>query len=427
MGRWPPEVAVCRPAVRNVRFRWRIDLLLYSAATGAEILAIDGPGHPRRGVLFAGRQLGTSTTPYVRRVPTPRKERAPVTATLDLREPGRSAPPLGDGGGPVPARMYGPRPPDEELFRDVERSARSWSSKPTKSRRAAGNWPSGAGSSPSSARRAAACCASSNSRNAQLRETLSEVKRLREQLAREREEMARSAKRPQAAVLEQRLRRLEARTRPVAAARARYCKPRPPAANGGGSRPIAGPAARELGELRRQSCDAGQLCQDASAAQRSCPIGETIEPSVAAAAVERAASRSAWRSANPPTSERTWPWRRSGPSWNPSWSWSARGPPSCRKVVKQQRELVEQRADVQRNCSCLRQLVEQQSDLWRRGGDDRREYEQPDEDRRPWRALVRPPASRRRRPGRGDPVVSSVMAQFARLQKDVAQRREMKK
>jgi hypothetical protein len=82
-------------------------------------------------------------------------------------------------------------------------------------------------------------------------------------------------------------------------------------------------------------------------------------------------------------------------------------------VNQQRRELVEQRADVTTELRLLRELVEQ------RPAAAHEEYE-PDED-----ALVA--ASRSDAMGASpDPVVSSVMAQFARLQKDVAQRRKKK-
>lgn len=85
-------------------------------------------------------------------------------------------------------------------------------------------------------------------------------------------------------------------------------------------------------------------------------------------------------------------------------------------VNQQRRELVEQRADVTTELRLLRELVEQR-------GSTRAavEYE-PEEEPALVGASSRggsdgPPA---------DPVVSSVMAQFARLQKDVAQRRKKK-
>jgi chromosome segregation ATPase len=82
-------------------------------------------------------------------------------------------------------------------------------------------------------------------------------------------------------------------------------------------------------------------------------------------------------------------------------------------VNQQRRELVEQRADVTTELRLLRELVEH-------GPARAVEAYEPDED-----AVV---ASSRGEAleAAPDPVVSSVMAQFARLQKDVAQRRKKK-
>jgi len=94
-------------------------------------------------------------------------------------------------------------------------------------------------------------------------------------------------------------------------------------------------------------------------------------------------------------------------------------------VAQQKRELSEQRDDLQSELKLLRQLVEQQSDLMA-AGEDRRESVNLTMTRpNPAVTLVRPPAQGDDdAPASADPVVSSVMAQFARLQKDVAQRRQ---
>jgi chromosome segregation ATPase len=84
-------------------------------------------------------------------------------------------------------------------------------------------------------------------------------------------------------------------------------------------------------------------------------------------------------------------------------------------VNQQRRELVEQRADVTTELRLLRELVEQRPVA---AGE---EYEPNDE------ALVGAASRGNEQAGSApDPVVSSVMAQFARLQKDVAQRRKKK-
>ena len=85
-------------------------------------------------------------------------------------------------------------------------------------------------------------------------------------------------------------------------------------------------------------------------------------------------------------------------------------------VNQQRRELVEQRADVTTELRLLRELVEQ------RPQHAAEEYEPEEEP-----SLVGTSARGGESIGGApDPVVSSVMAQFARLQKDVAQRRKKK-
>jgi chromosome segregation ATPase len=78
---------------------------------------------------------------------------------------------------------------------------------------------------------------------------------------------------------------------------------------------------------------------------------------------------------------------------------------------QQRQELVEQRADVAAELRQLRELLQERG-------------ENPIHDS-PEETLVNV-ASREKSQAEPDPVVSSVMAQFARLQKDVAQRRKKK-
>jgi chromosome segregation ATPase len=84
-------------------------------------------------------------------------------------------------------------------------------------------------------------------------------------------------------------------------------------------------------------------------------------------------------------------------------------------VNQQRRELVEQRADVTTELRLLRELVEQRRER-------NVETYEPEEDD----ALVAAGSRGDSGGSAPDPVVSSVMAQFARLQKDVAQRRKKK-
>jgi chromosome segregation ATPase len=92
-------------------------------------------------------------------------------------------------------------------------------------------------------------------------------------------------------------------------------------------------------------------------------------------------------------------------------------------VARQKRELAEQRDDLSTELKLLRELIEQQSDLLAA-------HERPAPRQTPAPAPVRqtiPAAASDGDAAPADPVVSSVMAQFARLQKDVAQRRQQKK
>jgi SMC interacting uncharacterized protein involved in chromosome segregation len=80
-------------------------------------------------------------------------------------------------------------------------------------------------------------------------------------------------------------------------------------------------------------------------------------------------------------------------------------------VVEQQREIAEQKSELSTELQQLRRLVEKQADLIAdRATPSEGEAARPAE-----------PAPEVTQPN--DPVVNSVMAQFAKLQKDVAQRR----
>jgi chromosome segregation ATPase len=82
-------------------------------------------------------------------------------------------------------------------------------------------------------------------------------------------------------------------------------------------------------------------------------------------------------------------------------------------VVEQQRAINEQKTELSTELQQLRRLVEKQADLFADRVEDRK----------------RPAAQGREEPSEAtaaDPVVTSVMAQFAKLQRDVAQRRRQK-
>jgi DNA repair exonuclease SbcCD ATPase subunit len=237
-------------------------------------------------------------------------------------------------------------------------------------------------------------------------EALTEIKSLREQLTREREE-AREREAARTAFLEQKLRAAESERdtlrQEIAALQAAA------AASGAGSAESLAPLMTELASLRRLLGDTQTELGDARAQL--------------AAAIERAAATAA--AATPPTGaapasdepslSRIGELERERVELEAELELVRTRATELQEVVNQQRrELIEQRADVTTELRLLRELVEA------RPARQIEEY-QPDEEP----ALV---AAGRAEPAgpAPDPVVSSVMAQFARLQKDVAQRRKKK-
>ena len=86
-------------------------------------------------------------------------------------------------------------------------------------------------------------------------------------------------------------------------------------------------------------------------------------------------------------------------------------------VHQQKRELIDQRAELSSELRLLRELIEQLGDRWPENSGSFSESSIAVPAGRAPAAAETPPA---------DPVINSVMAQFARLQKDVAQRRKKK-
>jgi chromosome segregation ATPase len=244
----------------------------------------------------------------------------------------------------------------------------------------------------------------------QLREALGELKGLREQLNRERE-LAQEREGQQTASLAQRLAQVEGERdelrRRVEALAAQA------AAGGQGGGPAAAdvvtPLLGELAELRRHVLETRSelsgAIDRAAAARNDAPSTMTVSAEggerYLAAEKERAELEAELELVR------------------------TRAQELQETVVQQKRELTQQRDDLQSEMKLLRQLIEQQSDLMAAGGDSRRDsvsltMTQP----RPNVTLVRPPANSEDEAPAADPVVSSVMAQFARLQKDVANRRQ---
>ena len=94
-------------------------------------------------------------------------------------------------------------------------------------------------------------------------------------------------------------------------------------------------------------------------------------------------------------------------------------------ITRQQRELTGQRAEVSEELRELRKLIEEQALLLVHGeGASSAEHSAGAEESRAVPAAARSKDAQSSQPG--DPMVSSVMAQFAKLQKDIAQRRKKK-
>ena len=240
-------------------------------------------------------------------------------------------------------------------------------------------------------------------------ESLTEIKSLREQLARERDE-AQKREETRTASLEQKLRSLEGE-RDQLRHELNVLQATSAASGGSGGGESLAPLMAELGDLRRQLGETqGQLADartqlggaieraTAAITQAPAPVagdGQPVAESLARlaeAGCERAELESELELVRTRATE-------------------------LQEIVNQQRrELAEQRADVTTELRLLRELVEQRSDL--AGAIHESNCE----------SMLVGASARADEPAGSapDPVVSSVMAQFARLQKDVAQRRKKK-
>ncbi len=244
----------------------------------------------------------------------------------------------------------------------------------------------------------------------QLREALGELRGLREQLNHERQQ-AQEREAQQSTALQQRLSQVEGERdelrRCVEALQAQA------AASGGnsGSADVVTPLMGELAELRRHVLETRSELSgaiDRAAAARSdaapaAPLSADEGERYLAAEKERAQLEAELELVR------------------------ARAVELQETVTQQKRELSGERDELQSELKLLRQLIEQQSDLMAAGGDQRREsvnitMTRPNQTVTLARQPAPPPADESA--AGADPVVSSVMAQFARLQKDVAQRRQ---
>jgi DNA repair exonuclease SbcCD ATPase subunit len=273
----------------------------------------------------------------------------------------------------------------------------------------------------------------------QLREALGELRGLREQLGREQDD-ARQRETQQTEILHKRLSQIEAERDDLR----RRCETLQAQAGGASAGDVVTPLLSELSELRRhiESIPA-QVAGGGGAS------GESVAPLVSelaelrrnleqtrnelSGAIDRVATSrgdmAAMAGASPETSERFLALEKERAELEAELELvRTRAQELQETVAQQKRELADSRDELQAEMKLLRQLVEQQSDLMAAGGgDERRESITLMHPRsNPTMSLVRPapPPHAEEAPAGADPVVSSVMAQFARLQKDVAQRRQ---
>jgi SMC interacting uncharacterized protein involved in chromosome segregation len=301
--------------------------------------------------------------------------------------------------------------------------------------------------------------------DAQLRETLGELRALREQLDRERQDHTQHQQQ-QWQALEQRCARAEAErdelrsqletaraqvaggdaVTPLLAelAQLRQHIESLPAPSAAGAPPVDfSPLADELAELRRslQSLQAAGHSEGGSSAEAVASLfGELAQlreqvdhtRSELAGAIDRAAAARADAALaaggeSPEANERFTTLMQERAELEAELELvRTRAEELQETVAQQKRELAGQRDELQAELKLLRQLIEQQSDFMASGA------ERPDAANLtltrtgPPISIPRPaarPVEEDRAPP-ADPVVSSVMAQFARLQKDVSQRRQ---
>jgi chromosome segregation ATPase len=241
---------------------------------------------------------------------------------------------------------------------------------------------------------------------ARLVEALGELKSLREHSQAEREE-AKERQNSQFAFLEQKLRAVETERDQL-----RHEINILSAAGAGGTGESVGPLMNEFNDMRKQLADTQAQLSD-TRTQLSAAIDR------AAAAISQAPAPVLVTADGQPADEATRgklaTLEHERIELESELELVRTRATELQEVVNQQRrELVEQRADVTTELRLLRELLEQRQSA----GSD--EYEHEEE------ALVGATSRGESVGGAPDPVVSSVMAQFARLQKDVAQRRKKK-
>jgi len=181
-----------------------------------------------------------------------------------------------------------------------------------------------------------------------------------------------------------------------------------PGSSGATSESLA-PLMSELGDMRRQLAETQNQLGEART-----QLSAAIDRAAAAASQAQPVIVNAdGQPADPQTQERLGALERERVELESELELVRTRATELQEIVNQQRrELVEQRADITTELRLLRELVESRP--------QQGEFEGEDE------ALVAAASHSEPLGSAPDPVVSSVMAQFARLQKDVAQRRKKK-
>jgi chromosome segregation ATPase len=241
-------------------------------------------------------------------------------------------------------------------------------------------------------------------------EALNEIKQLREQMAQQREE-SQQREAARTSFLEQKLRAAEAE-RDQVRHEMNVLQATAAAGGGGSGAESLAPLMSELGNLRRQS---GETLAQLGEARTQ--LAAAIERATAARADAPAAlAGGEGQVPDADTLARVSDLERERIELESELELVRTRAAELQEVVNsQRREIVEQRADVTTELRLLRELVEQ------RPHQPEPVYEADDD-----AALVGASHSADSGGSAPDPVVSSVMAQFARLQKDVAQRRKKK-
>jgi DNA repair exonuclease SbcCD ATPase subunit len=240
-------------------------------------------------------------------------------------------------------------------------------------------------------------------------EALTEIKQLREQMAQQREE-SQQREAARTSFLEQKLRAAEAE-RDQVRHELNVLQATAAAGGGGSGAESLAPLMSELGDLRRQSGETlaqlGEARTQLAAAIERATAARADAPAVVAGGEGQVPDAD--------TLARVSALERERIELESELELVRTRAAELQEVVNsQRREIVEQRADVTTELRLLRELVEQRPQ-------PEPAYEADDD-----AALVGASHSADSGGSAPDPVVSSVMAQFARLQKDVAQRRKKK-